>query len=170
MRVYVDFLARFLPVPPDRVEVHTFEDEDTAIVAFAVRPNRLFFRSLPPDPRVLVHELIHLCEKPASLDEEVYAWDLTELVIHMAENGVRGNPFLLFELKIEDVTSVLRKHGINSVDDYYSLVGIIPPYASSTAPPPEDLVVATFVIDLITPPWDALRYAILLDLLELVKE
>ncbi|MEM2597525.1 MAG: hypothetical protein QXT50_02545 [Thermofilum sp.] len=170
MQPYVDFLARFLPVSVERIEVHTFEDEDTAIVAFAVRPSKLFFRSLPPDPRILVHELIHLCEKPTPLDEEVYAWDFTELVMHLAEKGMSYNPFELFTLKMSDVLEVLKRHGINTIDDYYSLVGVIPPYASSTAPPPEDLVVATFVIDLVTPPWDALRYSLLLDLLELVKE
>ncbi|MEM1909456.1 MAG: hypothetical protein QXT79_08790, partial [Thermofilaceae archaeon] len=78
--------------------------------------------------------------------------------------------FKLFTLKMSDVAEVLKRHGINSVDEYYSLVGVLPPYSCVTAPPPEDLVVATFIIDLITPPWDALRYAILLDLLQLTEK
>ncbi|MEM4029857.1 MAG: hypothetical protein QXO02_08190 [Thermofilaceae archaeon] len=162
MQPYVDFLARFLPVPVDHVEVHVFEGGDESVLAFAVKPDKLYFRSLPPQPHVLVHELIHLCEKPAPLDEEVYAWDLTDLVMLLAEEGVRCNPFSLFALTMDDVLAVLKRHGIGSISEYYRLVGIVPPCEPERAP--ERLAVLQFVIDLATPPWDALRRGILLEL------
>ncbi|MEM3974899.1 MAG: hypothetical protein QW320_11075 [Ignisphaera sp.] len=193
---YVDVLTDYLMVPPEEVEVGTLGDLEKLgyavserVVGSALPPNKLFFREIPPPLYVFIHELIHLCRKPPIVHEEVYASNLVELVAFCAEKRIRCNPFSLFELSVEDVVSVLRKHGFRSIEEYYSIFGIIPfnyevvfdetgkmisikPSAALLKHPERDrLIVETFVSELIAGiPYyaeNSVELRILMDLIEL---
>ncbi|MEM4501468.1 MAG: hypothetical protein QW512_04995 [Thermofilaceae archaeon] len=132
-RPYVEFLRKFMKKPPEEVEVYSFREAleleyavDGRALGFALPPARVFFRDIPPPVPVFIHELVHLCEKPPVVHEEVYAGNLVNLVVFCVEREVRCDPFALFTLKIEDVEGVLRKYGIQSIEEYYLIFGVIP--------------------------------------------
>ncbi|MEM1913962.1 MAG: hypothetical protein QW067_12550 [Thermofilaceae archaeon] len=130
---YVELLRDFMMESPEKIDVHTFSEAvelgyvaGENVVGFAVPPSKVFFREVPPPLHVFIHELVHLCEKPPVVHEEVYADNLVNLVVFCVERGVRCDPFALFTLKIEDVEGVLRKYGIRSIEEYYLIFGVIP--------------------------------------------
>lgn len=195
---YVEVLADFLAVSPEEIEVATLEDlrrlgyaVSERVVGSALPPNRLFFREIPPPLHVFIHELIHLCRKPPIVHEEVYASNLVELVVFCAEKRIKCNPFSLFELSVEDVVSVLRKHGIQSIEEFYNIMGIVPvnydvvfdekgrviTVEPSTAllkhPERDRLIVETFISELIAGiPYyaeNSVELRILMDLIELAN-
>jgi len=114
------------------IEVYKLEDLQKfgfkprpTVIACALPPNKLFFSYLP-DPVTFAHELIHLCKKPNDIDEEIYGYNLATIIIFMAEREIRANPFKLFQLSIEQIESILRKYGFNSIEEFYEVQGIIP--------------------------------------------
>lgn len=130
---YVDFLSEFLERSPNEIEVYWLREIERfgyalseRMLGSALRPDKLFFREIPPSIHTFIHELIHLCRKPEDVLEEVYAYNLANLVMFCVKNNVKCNPFKLFVLRIEDIERVLRKYGISSIEEYYTLTGIIP--------------------------------------------
>lgn len=130
---YVDFLSDFLERPPDEIEAYSLEEierfgcaHNERMLGSALWPDKLFFREMPPSTYVFIHELIHLCKKPEGVPEEMYAYNLVDQVMFCVEKEIKCNPFKLFKLRIEDIERVLERYSISSVEEYYTLVGIVP--------------------------------------------
>ncbi len=124
--------------PPDAI--HLLERADVEgvherVLGFAVREsNCIYFRDVPPDPVTFAHELIHLCTKSSDTDEEVYAYNLAQLVVTLAERNVvpKRNPLALFEsVTLSDVLAALSEaYGcqFRDVAEYFQLIGVIPAF------------------------------------------
>ncbi|MEM4497250.1 MAG: hypothetical protein QW794_01885 [Thermosphaera sp.] len=188
---YVEFLREFLEKPPEEIEVRGFGElggdaPGERVLGFALKPDKLFFRDMPPSITTFVHELIHLCKKPEESPEEVYAYNLVNLIMFCAERGVKCDPFKMFALRIEDVERVLRKYGVSSIEEYYALRGIIPlgyeigaeselaPSAELLGRPDyEEVAVKTFITELASSipfhPEGSLEVKVLLDLCRLTR-
>jgi len=130
---YVELLKNFFEKPVDEIEMHSFMEAtrykyiiDENILGFAVPPNEVFFRDIPPDLHVFIHEMIHLCKKPPVTSEEIYAYNLVNLVVFCVEKRIKCNPFALLTLTVSDIERVLSKYGIESIEEYYNIAGIIP--------------------------------------------
>ena len=132
LRKYYEFLKCFLP-NPDEIKVgnfHSLREEGVivreTVMACAIPPNKLFFRYFPPSEYTFVHELIHLCKK-YNEHEEVYAYNLADAVIYLAERGIQSiDIFKLFELSIAEIERTLREIGFESIEEFYKIMGIIP--------------------------------------------
>ncbi len=124
--------------PPDAI--HLLERADVEgvherVLGFAVREsNRIYFRDVPPDPVTFAHELIHLCTKSSDTDEEVYAYNLAQLVVTLAERNVvpKRNPLALFEsVTLSDVLATLSEaygYQFRDIAEYFQLIGVIPAF------------------------------------------
>lgn len=130
---YVEFLKSFLVKPVEEIDVHTFSEAvelgytvDERSLGFAEPPGRVFFKEMPPPLHVFIHELIHLCRKPSTVHEEMYAYNLINLIIFCVERRIKCNPFALFTLTVNDIERVLRKYGVQSIEEYYLVFGIMP--------------------------------------------
>jgi hypothetical protein len=111
------------------VEAHEF------VLGFAVREkNYIYFRDVPPDPVTFAHELIHLCTKSSDTDEEVYAYNLAQLVVMLAEKNITPmrNPLTLFESVIlSDILTALSEaygYQFRDITEYFQLIGVIPAF------------------------------------------
>jgi hypothetical protein len=111
------------------VEAHEF------VLGFAVREkNYIYFRDIPPDPITFAHELIHLCTKSSDTDEEVYAYNLAQLVVMLAEKNVvpKRNPLTLFEsVTLSDILTALSEaygYQFRDIAEYFRLIGVIPAF------------------------------------------
>ena len=130
-----EILKEYLMANPENIMVYPiekmrdfgYEPKDNAYGS-ALPPDKLFFREIPPHPNTFAHELIHLCIKPPDIPEEVYGYNLAGVIVFMAENNIKNvNPFKLFHLTEKDIIDVLKKHGFNSIEDYYLVIGVLPP-------------------------------------------
>lgn len=128
-----DFLEPFLEEKPERIKVYSFEEATKqgfkireTVNAFVLKPDRVYFRYIPPDLVTFTHELIHLCRKDDDIDEEVYSYNLTEAVIYATEKCIKANIFSLFKLTREDIEKVLRDLGFRSIEEFYLWLGVIP--------------------------------------------
>jgi hypothetical protein len=126
-----------LPLP-DAIYLLTEADVEGAherVLGFAVREsNCVYFRDVPPDPVTFAHELIHLCTKSSDTDEEVYAYNLAQLVVMLAERNVvpKRNPLALFEsVTMNDVLTALSEaygYHFRDIAEYFQFVGVIPAF------------------------------------------
>jgi hypothetical protein len=124
--------------PPDAI--HLLERADVEgvhkrILGFAVREkNYIYFRDVPPDPVTFAHELIHLCTKSSDTDEEVYAYNLAQLVVTLAERKIvpKRNPLVLFEsVTLNDILVALSEaYGcqFRDITEYFQFIGVIPAF------------------------------------------
>jgi len=122
--------ARYIPLPPPEkvvVEDFMFTDEGPRIVFGYVKVRdtelSISFRQNPPDILTFLHEVIHLAG-----GGEVEAYNYVTFLRYAVENDLP--PFDLFklsELKREDVEEVLREFGIDSIEEYFKLEGILVP-------------------------------------------
>lgn len=133
LRPILNILRPHLLRDPSNITVYSFLEAEKqgfkipeTVLAFAIPPGRLFFRRIPPDEYTFAHELIHLCRKPEGIDEEVYAYNLADAIVYMAQQGIAIDPFKMFQLTKSDVENALKKLGINSIEEYYQLAGIQP--------------------------------------------
>jgi hypothetical protein len=175
--------------PPDaillleRVDVECVHER---VLGFAIREkNCIYFRDIPPDPITFAHELIHLCTKSSDTDEEVYAYNLAQLVVMLAEKNVvpKRNPLALFEsVTLSDVLATLSEaygYQFRDMAEYFQLIGVIPAFmiveedsdgrALMKVDPrySEKEIVAMTIINLIGgAPFDDSAFAALLRLLE----
>ncbi len=131
-RKYYEVLKDHLP-PLESIFVGGFAELEREgiiprpmVFGYTIKPNKLFFRFLPPSKSVFIHELIHLCDKGGKY-EELYAYNLIELIKLMAEEGIRGNPFRLFDLSIDEIEAVLKEFGFDSIEEFHIAQGLIPP-------------------------------------------
>jgi hypothetical protein len=90
----------------------------------------LWFREQPPAPTVFAHELLHLIEKDAVL-EEVYAYNLSQLAVILAERNMVPPVSIvkLFNLDERQILEALRKaynYNFDSLEDYFAFIGVIP--------------------------------------------
>lgn len=91
----------------------------------------LWFREQPPDPITFAHELLHLIEKGDLKLEEVYAYNLSALVVLMAEEGVvpPANPVRLFEASADAILEAINetyKFKFSSLAEYFLTIGVVP--------------------------------------------
>jgi hypothetical protein len=124
--------------PPDAIyllEKADAEGVHERILGFAIwESNCVYFRDVPPDPITFAHELIHLCAKGSDTDEEVYAYNLAQLVVMLAERNVvpKRNPLALFEsVTLNDVLKTLSEaygYHFRDVAEYFQFVGVIPAF------------------------------------------
>jgi hypothetical protein len=124
--------------PPNAIyiiEKSEVEDVHMRVLGFAVREtNHVYFRDVPPDPVTFAHELIHLCAKDSDTDEEVYAYNLAQLVVMLAERKIvpKRNPLALFEsVTLSDILTALSKaygYQFNDIAEYFRLIGVIPAF------------------------------------------
>jgi len=122
------------PYLPSEVEVYSISELEkhgyrakSTVMGVALKPNKVFFRYIPPSPVTFAHELIHLCKRKAEdVSEEVYGYNFAELIVFMADEGIKANPFDLVRLSENQVNAVLREFGYKDIDEYYHIYGIIP--------------------------------------------
>jgi hypothetical protein len=122
--------------PPDAIYlIEEAEVESERVLGFALREkNCVYFRDVPPDPITFAHELIHLCAKFSDTDEEIYAYNLAQLAVMLAERNVvpKRNPLTLFEsVTLNDVLAALSEaygYGFKDVTEYFQFVGVIPAF------------------------------------------
>jgi hypothetical protein len=124
--------------PPDAI--HLLERVDVEgvherVLGFAIREkNCIYFRDVPPDPVTFAHELIHLCMKSSDTDEEVYAYNLAQLVVMLAERKIvpKRNPLVLFEsVTLNDILVALSEaygYQFRDIAEYFQLIGVIPAF------------------------------------------
>lgn len=81
------------------------------------------FQNDPPEITTLLHELIHVAGGC-----EITAHNYVGILKYAIENDLPPFPLLrLPDLKLETIEETLRELGINSIDEYYDIKGIIPP-------------------------------------------
>jgi hypothetical protein len=123
--------------PPDAIYLLDKADVEVHehVLGFAVRESYcVYFRDVPPDPVTFAHELIHLCTKNSDTDEEVYAYNLAQLVVMLAEKNVTPvrNPLVLFEsATLSDILTALSEaYGsqFRDITEYFQLIGVIPAF------------------------------------------
>jgi len=165
------------------VEVHE------RVLGFAIREkNCIYFRDVPPDPVTFAHELIHLCTKSSETDEEVYAYNLAQLVVMLAERNVvpKRSPLALFEtVTMNDVLTALSEaygYRFRDIKEYFQFIGVIPAFitieesldgrALMKVDPrysEKDIVVMTIISLIGGAPFDDSALATLLRLLDMKK-
>ncbi|MFZ8858212.1 MAG: hypothetical protein ACO2O1_08255 [Candidatus Caldarchaeales archaeon] len=124
--------------PPDAIRLLERVDVEGVherVLGFAIREkNCIYFRDIPPDPITFAHELIHLCTKSSDTDEEVYAYNLAQLAVMLAEKNVvpKRNPLALFEsVTLSDVLATLSEaygYQFRDIAEYFQLIGVIPAF------------------------------------------
>uniref|UniRef100_A0A7C3RLE6 Uncharacterized protein n=1 Tax=Archaeoglobus fulgidus TaxID=2234 RepID=A0A7C3RLE6_ARCFL len=90
----------------------------------------LWFREQPPAPVIFAHELLHLIEKDAEL-EEVYACNLSMLAVILAMKEIVPSVSIvrLFSLREEQVLEAVRRaynYRFESLEEYFTFMGAIP--------------------------------------------
>ena len=94
----------------------------------------IWFRDVPPDPVTFAHELIHCCKKLDKVEEEVYGYNLSLLIVLLAEEGItpRRNPLTLFEevtmKQLLDAINETYGYNFNDIVEYFIFLGIIPAF------------------------------------------
>jgi len=132
LRPIYDVLVNYLP--ENIVVIRQKLELRETVRAFAIKsPPTLYFQDIPPHPVIFAHELIHLANFERTEEEEIYAYNLSNVIVFMAERGIKANPFKLFDLTEEQVNAVLGEQGISSIEEFYNLVGCIPHTHTYTA-------------------------------------
>ena len=128
-----NFLKEYLEEKPENIKIYSFKEAAKqgfrireTVEAFVVKPDKVYFRHIPPDLYTFTHELIHLCKKDNDIEEEVYAYNLVEAVIYVAENDIKANIFKLFNLTRKDIEKVLKELGFSNIEEFYQVLGVIP--------------------------------------------
>jgi hypothetical protein len=122
--------------PPEAIRILTdVEGVHEHVLGFALKESYcIYFRDVPPDPLTFAHELIHLCVKFSDTDEEIYAYNLAQLVVMLAERNVvpKRNPLALFEsVTLNDVLMALSEaygYHFRDIAEYFQFVGVIPAF------------------------------------------
>ncbi|MGC8970536.1 MAG: hypothetical protein ACP5LG_08340, partial [Conexivisphaera sp.] len=132
---------------PDPCAIEVLDPGDASppdgVLGFATDAMAVWFRVQPPPPGLFAHEVIHLTRKSGKWHEEVYAYDLADMIVVLAE-GTAGqvvhNPLRLFEnVTIEDVAAaiceVTRIREIcdrpprEAIAEFMGIMGVIPAFA-----------------------------------------
>jgi len=122
---------------PSPYQIYVLENSDVegvreTVFGFAIPPNKLWFRHLPPNYITFAHELIHLIEKDRSL-EEVYGYNLASFVVLLAKHDIKPkvNPLRIFDVDEDKILKAIEevyKYKFESVDDFFVFKGVIPSY------------------------------------------
>ena len=94
----------------------------------------IWFRIQPPNYIEFAHELLHLIEGKEVELEEVYAYNLSHLVVMLAENNINPpvNPVRLFtDATVDMVLQALRDvygYPFKDIAEYFEIIGVIPPF------------------------------------------
>jgi hypothetical protein len=94
----------------------------------------IWFRNQPPSYMDFAHELLHLVEGKEVELEEVYAYNLSHIVVLLAERSIIPpvNPVRLFTDATRDmVVEALReayRHPFRDLAEYFEIIGVIPPF------------------------------------------
>ncbi|PUA31014.1 MAG: hypothetical protein B9J98_08120, partial [Candidatus Terraquivivens tikiterensis] len=111
---------------------HEVENVRQTVFGFAIPPDKLWFRNMPPDYITFAHELIHLIEKDRSI-EEVYGYNLASFIVLLAKHNIKPkvNPLRIFdvdEIRILKAIEEVYRYKFDSVDDFFVFKGVIPSY------------------------------------------
>lgn len=130
--------------PADKIAVHDSEelkdDLPDSVLGGAWGNHDVWFREYPPAFSVFAHELIHLAKKYSDVHEEVYAYDLSDFIVLLAERGImpKANPLRLFEdVSLKDLADAISRYygidGKSPIDvilNYFFTTGVIPLFAN----------------------------------------
>jgi len=112
--------------------VGALEAVEKIIVAAAMKgANTVWFKVQPPSPITFAHELIHLVEGKDGELEEAYAYNLSPLVVLLAERNIVPpvNPLRLFNVTpgmVLDAINQAYNHRFKDLIEYFKLKGVIP--------------------------------------------
>jgi hypothetical protein len=94
----------------------------------------IWFRKQPPNYMDFAHELLHLVGGKETELEEVYAYNLSHLVVMLAEKNIIPpvNPVRLFtdvtkDMVVEALREVYR-YPFKDLAEYFEMIGVIPPF------------------------------------------
>lgn len=110
----------------------------------------IWFRQQPPNYTDFAHELLHLVEGKEIELEEVYAYNLSHLVVMLAEKGIVPpvNPVRLFTDVTKDmVVEALReayKYPFKDLAEYFMTIGVIPPFLKLEYDPAQNGLVVKY--------------------------
>jgi len=126
---------------PDPCEVKVLPPEPTPLEAHSVtyglcwRDRRLlWFRVQPPLPIDFAHELLHLIEDKEPELEEIYAYNLSSLVVMLAKDCIIPpvNPIKLFrDVTVDMVVEAIRrvyKYSFKDLAEFFKFIGVVPPF------------------------------------------
>lgn len=120
---------KYLPSLPEEIYVVPFDAHiEKRVLAIAYEDKGkwyLAFRFNPPDEYTFLHELIHVAG-----GKEIEAYNYVSLLYYSIEKNLPEYNLLDFQnITLEEINEVLRGMGIkgvNSVEDYFNITGIIP--------------------------------------------
>jgi hypothetical protein len=122
----------------------------------------IWFRNQPPNYMDFAHELLHLVEGKEIELEEVYAYNLSHLVVMLAEKSITPpvNPVRLFidvtkDMIVEALREVYR-HPFRDLAEYFETIGVIPPFLKLEYDPVQNSLAAKY-----NPEYDERSVAIL---------
>jgi len=148
----------------------------------------IWFRVQPPPPIDFAHEVLHLIEGKELELEEVYAYNLSHLIVMLARDNVIPpiNPIRLFkDVTVDMVVEAIRKvygYPFKDLADFFEFIGVVPTFIKMEPTLngvkfvireeyPERLVVITAVSELIAgAEFDKYMYKTVLELLNMVAE
>jgi hypothetical protein len=150
----------------------------------------IWFRGQPPNYMDFAHELLHLVEDKEIELEEVYAYNLSHLVVMLAEKGIVPpvNPVRLFiDVTKDMIVEVLREvygYPFKDLAEYFEIIGVIPPFLRLEYDPAqnaltvkynpeydEKAIVITAVSELVAgAEYEKIMFEVVLKLLEKVAE
>lgn len=113
------------------IYIFSFDDNSAykvkdTVMAYAIPPNKIYFRIIPPPLEDFIHELIHLCKKPHTVNEEIYSYNLTNLIIYLVDNNINFNPFFIYSLSLKDIEREIQKYNFRTIEEFYEFYGLIP--------------------------------------------
>lgn len=139
-----EFIAQYEELPaPEEVEViedpskHGYVVKDGVLGFCDKEKKTLWFRNFPPDLVTYTHEVLHLIDKGEHAHlEEVFSWNLSSLIIHLVENGIKPkkSPLDLYRMTREEfykrIKKLLDAYGLRCITELFVTVGGIPPYVN----------------------------------------
>jgi len=101
----------------------------------------LWFRVQPPPPIDFAHELLHLIKDKELELEEMYAYNLSHLVVMLAKDDIvpSANPIRLFrDVTIDMVIEAVRKaygYPFKDLTEYFEFIGVVPSFMKMVPTP-----------------------------------
>jgi len=175
--------VKVLPAEPAPPEAHS------GTYGLCWRDRRLlWFRVQPPPPIHFAHELLHLIGDKELELEEMYAYNLSHLVVMLARDNIipPANPVRLFkDVTVNMVVDAIRKaynYQFKDLAEFFGFIGVVPPFLKMVPSIngirfavrkeyPERLIVIMAVSELIAgAEFDKYMYRAVLKLLKMIAE
>ena len=164
---------------PDPCEVLVLETpppgaDESALAGCLADRRTVWFRSQPPPPAVFAHELVHLIEGKEPELEEVYAYNLSSLVVLLAERDITppANPVRIYrDTTLNTVLEAVRrayKYPFTSLREYFEFIGVLPEFLNHFEERPATILAITEIIS--GAKYDKLMFNTVIELLKIIKE